>query len=139
MALFEWHPKFDLGVQSMNDEHQHLIYIMNELHRRNEEGAGKAELLRYLKALAAYTVRHFDDEERYMESIDYPGLVSHRLIHQQLLRQLCRQGRAYESAREAKMPEELFSFLTGWLSAHICGIDMKYGRHSRGEPIELAA
>lgn len=131
MSLVIWDAKFDLGVDEMNDEHKQLILIMNYLYDQNAAGATKPELIRIMKALGAYTERHFSDEEAYMESIGYEGLESHKLLHLNLLKSLCRNARGYVEAKDTQIPDELFRFLRGWLAAHIMKVDMKYGEHAQ--------
>ena len=129
MSYFEWNSNLDLGVDSMNDEHKHLIDLMNKLHALNESKSPHATLLRAVDDLAGYTVKHFADEEAFMASVNFPGLATHKLIHQQLLQQLSEQRDAFAQAG-GTVPDAFFKFLKHWLSAHIKGIDMKYGRHA---------
>ncbi len=130
MTYFEWSDKYDLHVDSMNNEHKILISLMNRLHRQNGEGASRAELATTLDELADFTVKHFSDEERYMESIEYPGLHTHKIIHKDLVSTLLDHKAAFDSGGE--LTSEFFQFLKLWLSAHIRGIDMKYARHANG-------
>ena len=128
--FFQWDPeKFSVLVQSMDDEHQRLIAIMNRLHERNEAGAGKIELAGIVKELAAFTVEHFKNEEAHMEAIGFPGLASHKLIHKDLLEKF--GGYAEEFEASGELTDEFFLFLRRWLKAHIQGIDRKYGEHGR--------
>jgi hemerythrin-like metal-binding protein len=78
--------KFDfnligLGVAEMDREHQTLISKMNELYRVHSEGRPFDEVSKKLIDLKSYTVQHFKDEEKYMESIGFEGLESHVRFH----------------------------------------------------------
>lgn len=128
MAFFEWNEKLDLGVKDMNGEHQKLIDLMNHLYDLNHANASKAEVGGAVKALADWTITHFEHEEAFMESIDYPELKTHRLIHENLLAQLKEHMEAYEAGSNNQLDEKFFLFLKVWLTGHIMGIDMKYGK-----------
>jgi hemerythrin len=132
MTFFQWDEQLDVGVGAMNDEHKELISLMNRLHERNLAGASKTELLKAIKDLAQFTVKHFTDEEAFMESIQFPGLETHRLIHKDLLQKFTKQAADFEHGSAMKVPESMFTFLRVWLSAHIRGIDCKYGKHAEG-------
>lgn len=131
MSFLNWGAALDLGVKSMNDEHKVLIDIMNRLYDRNKAGAPKSELEKIIIDLANYTTKHFADEEAYMASIQFPELTTHKIIHQNLLRSFGEQVDKFK-AGDGKVSDGFFSFLKLWLTAHIQGIDMKYGTFSKG-------
>lgn len=65
---FQWDAaKLSLDVADMDREHQVLIGHMNTLNRRYESNAPAADQGKAFATLADYTVKHFADEERYME------------------------------------------------------------------------
>jgi hemerythrin-like metal-binding protein len=127
---FEWDASlYSIGVNAMDEEHQVLIGLMNDLQRLHEQGATVADQGKALVKLANYTRKHFTDEEGFMSRVGFPGLRHHQLIHQQLLARL--DEFAAEFQRNGKLPDGLFAFLRIWLKSHIRGIDMKYAEHSR--------
>ena len=126
-SFFQWdHDEYSVSVDEMDDEHQTLIAIMNQLHSRAEEGAERSELEELLGELAIFTTRHFRNEELYMRSIGFPGLESHARIHADLLAKFDDHARAFE--RTGELGAAFFHFLRNWLAAHIRGIDRKYGQ-----------
>lgn len=129
MAWYEWNKSLDIHVSEMNDEHKVLIDLMNRLHEEAQAGKPKEVLQHTFHELMKYTRQHFQDEEQYMYSINYPGLPTHRLIHAKLLTQL--DGH-YEDFRkgDGTVGAAVFDFLKVWLNAHIRGIDIQYGEHS---------
>jgi len=133
MTFMQWTERLDTGVTEMNDEHRELIRLMNELYEMRAGGNGKPALVRRLEALVAYTVKHFTNEERYMRAIGFPELDLHAGVHAKLLKQLGEHREAV-LAGEGAVPEAFFNFLQFWLSAHICGIDRKYGDFAAHQP-----
>ncbi len=129
MAWYEWNNNLDIHVKEMNDEHKVLIDLMNRLHDESQAGKPKAVLQKTFLELVNYTRHHFQDEEQYMYSINYPGLPTHRLIHAKLLTQLDEHFEAFKKG-DGKVTTAVFDFLKMWLNAHIRGIDIQYGEHS---------
>ena len=127
--LFTWDPqKFSVQVTEMDREHQKIIQLMNQLHALYKQGAPASEQGKALTALAEYTVKHFADEEAYMTKIQYPGLAVHKGVHKNLLERVGQFVAAFKAS--GKLGDDLFVFLKMWLSAHICGVDAKYGIHA---------
>jgi hemerythrin-like metal-binding protein len=98
---------------------------MNRLHDQFQAGVGKLQQKKTIEELQKYTVKHFSLEEQYLASIDYPKLEAHKLIHASLLEEFGEHVAAFKKSGE--LTSKFFSFLKLWLTAHIQGIDMKYG------------
>jgi hemerythrin len=131
MPIMQWDASLDIGVSAMNDEHQQILDAMNRIYDATEAGRVGEEVNRLVERLGAVCVKHFKDEEAYMASIGFPGLANHKLIHGDLLD---RYGRHAGEIRAAggRADGQFFHFLRHWLTAHIKGIDRKYGDHARG-------
>ncbi|MEN0059208.1 MAG: bacteriohemerythrin [Bdellovibrio sp.] len=125
-SFFKWDPtKFSTQVQEMDEEHRKLIQIMNRLYERNEAQAGKEELSTVVRELVSWTVTHFDHEEKFFDTLPYPQATVHKKIHKDLKTKLKDHQAEFEST--GLLSEAFFSFLKNWLTAHIMGIDTKYG------------
>ena len=124
---FQWtKEEFGLDVPAMDSEHQELIDKMNALYDGVQEKKSFLELQKLVDDLAAYTVKHFADEEAYIEKIKFEGLATHKIIHQQLLKQF--KEFVVEFNTKKALSDAFFSFLKVWLTSHIRGIDMKYAK-----------
>ena len=129
MPVMQWDSSLDIGVGSMNQEHQEILDAMNRVYDALQAGQAGEKINRLIEQLGAITARHFKDEEAYMASIGFPGLKVHALIHVDLLE---RFGKHAAAIREAggRAGEDFFQFLKYWLSVHIKGIDRKYGAYA---------
>lgn len=132
MAGLQWDVRFDLGVEDMNQEHRDLIEKMNKVESLAERRAGKATVGFAIQDLARTTVEHFQSEEAYMASIAFPGLETHKVVHQTLLEKFGRHVEAFEQG-DGALPDGFIGFLQFWLRAHICGVDKKYADHARAQ------
>lgn len=129
-VFFKWDPtKYSIKVQAMDSEHQKLIDLMNVLHTKVEQKASKAELKKAITDLGDYTVKHFKHEEAFFDTLtDYKLKDAHKRIHQDLLQKFKTHADNFDKTGE--VTHEFFVFLKVWLTAHIAGIDMKYGEIS---------
>lgn len=128
VTAFEWNDRFKLDVSSMDQEHQILIEKMNSfLSSLNQNNLESIKMK--FSDLANYTVKHFEDEEAFMASVNFPLLANHKKIHQDLVSKVL----AYqENLNQGKLQKQLISnFLKNWLGLHIVGQDKKYALHSR--------
>ena len=124
--FFEWDPaRYSVKVPQMDTEHQAIISSMNKLHELYKAQVSGPKLVQAVNELGSITVRHFADEEAYMQKIGFPDLAKHKIIHKTLLENFTRHKEQADAT--GKVTEEFFNFLKMWLKAHICGIDIKYG------------
>ena len=127
MGLFDWDPRYDIGVEQMNREHKTLLGLMARLQTECEAKASKATVIATLDELCRYTVKHFRGEEMFMESINYADRKNHGVIHKTLLDKLDAHRKAFVAGPASALSIDFFHFLKLWLSSHILGIDMRYG------------
>lgn len=130
MSEFTWSNQLSIGVAPMDRYHQKIIEYMNALAVATERNAGFSELDAAFSKLIAFTRRHFSDEEKFMASIKYERITTHKAIHTKLLEELDGHYQAFRGSHEVS--ESIFRFLTFWLKSHICGIDKKYGAVANG-------
>lgn len=129
-VFFKWDAsKYSIKVQTMDAEHQKLIDYMNVLHTKVEQKASKDEIRKAIKDLGEYTVKHFKDEEAFFSTLEaYHLKDAHKKIHQDLLTKFKAHADNFE--KTGQVSHDFFVFLKVWLTAHIAGIDMKYGEVS---------
>lgn len=131
--LFTWDDRYLLNVPQMDNEHRVLIGKINGLIEALKEHNDSPNLPNVKAAfteLANYTVKHFDDEEKYMESVGYPQLESHRRIHHKLLSQVGDIAKQLDNGTLDDL--KTIAFVRDWIVSHILGVDMQYGKHAQG-------
>lgn len=125
MSEFVWSNQLSIGVAPMDRDHQKIIEYMNALAVASERNTSFAELDAAFCKLSAFTRKHFSDEEKFLASINYDRIATHKAIHAKLLAELDDHYQTFRGSRAVS--ESIFRFLTFWLKSHICGIDRKYG------------
>lgn len=123
---FAFTDAYKTGITLVDDEHRRLFEIIRETNDVIE-----AELLHdkydaivhILEELKDYTIMHFQDEERYMESIGYEGIEMQRLAHTAFVDRLNEINLDDVDDNQKEYLEELIDFLLSWLTNHILKMD----------------
>ena len=124
--FFKWEESYSVHVKEIDDQHKHLVGLINALHETMRRGAPPAEIECLLQDLLAYTDFHFAAEERLMALANYQGLPAHRAKHSAMRQEVERLLGASKAARTASIAITLMGFLKNWLSRHIEGTDKQY-------------
>ena len=78
-----WKDEYNIGVDIIDKEHQRLFKIINKLLVfSDEEKKSQWACQEGIKFFKDHVRNHFDEEEEYMESVNYEGLKTHKHIHQ---------------------------------------------------------
>ena len=131
----EWQDDYNIGVDVIDTEHQRLFKIINKLFAfREEEKDGQWTCQEGIKYFKGHAIKHFSDEEAYMESIGHKGLEQHKRIHRDFRKNLL-PSLEQELERTGYAPDAVDHFLavcTGWLIGHTLTEDLSItGKHMR--------
>ena len=125
MALISWSDELSVKVNEIDDQHKKLISLMNNLHDAMRAKQGKQALEATLQELAAYTVYHFQTEEKYMQKFHYPGFAAHKAQHDAFVKKVSDFQKDFVAGRLG-LSIEVMNFLRDWVSNHIKETDKKY-------------
>ena len=125
MTLFQWDESFATGINQIDDQHRKLIGIVNRLQEAMAHEAGDAVLLDIIRELKEYAIYHFETEERYMVSFDYPGLEGHSAEHDRFVEEVSGFQRSHEQGKPL-ISVPVMSFLVKWITDHVKGTDRQY-------------
>ncbi len=126
MPLILWKDSFVTKVKFLDEEHEMLIGIVNELHFSMLAGKGKPVMGEVLGLLVNHTKKHFDNEEAHMRKTKYTGYYTHLQEHQYLLKYLTDFHYSFNNT-QVIVSIELLDFLRDWLLHHIEHLDMQLG------------
>lgn len=122
-----WKDEFNIGIKIIDDEHQRLFQIINRLFTLIGEGTKNRwacqEGIKYFKT---HALKHFEDEEKYMELVGYEELEMHKRLHRDF-RENSLPALERELSREDYSPSSVEHFLAvcaGWLIGHTLTEDM---------------
>ena len=118
MAYFEWGPDLVIDHGALDEDHQKLVALVNELHTATSQGQGHTVVAKVLSEVVIYTQEHLVREEALMEAIGFPGLVGHKQVHDRFMADMRDLQRKYASG-SITVASQLSSKLRDWLSIHI--------------------
>ncbi|MCP5365570.1 MAG: hemerythrin family protein [Hyphomicrobiales bacterium] len=140
MTPITWSQAMSVGVAKLDQDHQTLLELINRIAEADEAPVTYTRIIpEVLVILMAYTVYHFQREERVMIACGYPDLETHREEHWALTREVHLLQRRFSDDPHALTREEVLRFLTGWLNHHIMLQDMDYKAYCAGKPQAEAA
>lgn len=118
----KWNDRFNLGVESIDKAHQKLFSIVDKMVNLNDDEKNRKwiceEGIKYFKN---YAVKHFADEEAYMQSIHYIGYSTHKRIHDNMKNNTlpALEKDMAESEYSVESVQHFLGICIGWLTAHI--------------------
>jgi len=125
MALLQWSPVMSVGVKLIDEQHQHLVALINELDDAMARGRARDVMGKILAELWEYAETHFATEEMYFAKFGYAGAAEHQQEHAQFLADVGRFKADFDANRLG-LSAEVMSFLSEWLKKHTTGSDKKY-------------
>lgn len=119
-----WQANYSVGVRDFDRAHRELVELAEALIGAMRGRNGSERVRDLMDDLVECAVAHFDEEERTLHDLDWPGLGAHVREHDVLLRTLLKFKADLRYHRLT--PEEAADFITGWVLNHIREEDAKY-------------
>ena len=124
-----------VGIKQIDQEHQILINLINELYEFMSQGKGKEIIEKTIADLINYTEFHFKSEEKLLSDYGYPEFRSHLLKHYMLVKEVKEMQENYRSGRLLVIPK-VSDFLKEWLTQHIRISDKHYAIFLKAKGVE---
>jgi hemerythrin len=126
MPIIEWNNSYLLGLKQFDEDHQHLVRLLNKTYDSFIHNEPKSNLIMLIDDLIDYAIYHFADEEYWMKETCYPGLEMQIFQHDIFSKKVvCFQDNYHKGA--AVLSSELLKFMKDWLSDHILATDKEFG------------
>lgn len=129
--LIAWSRRYLTGIPEIDQEHRDLVKLANKVHVNMVSGAGTRAVELSLDELLGEVACHFATEEMYMEREGAPGQAVHRILHDNLLKELGLVVQSYHSGRFTDVDAVLQKRIKFWLMDHIVNVDMDMARGRR--------
>ncbi len=122
-----WKDEFNIGIKIIDDEHQRLFRIISKLFTlKGEEAKSRRACQEGIKYFKSHALKHFEDEEKYMELICYKDIKMHKRLHQDfrenslpaLEKELLQENYSLAAV------EHFLAVCAGWLIGHTLTEDM---------------
>ena len=116
-----WKDEYNIGVDILDKEHQRLFKIINKLLVfSDEEKKSQWACQEGIKFFKDHAMNHFDEEEKYMESVNYEGLQTHKRIHQAFREETlpALEKELEQMDYSANSVDHFLGVCAGWLVGH---------------------
>lgn len=124
-----WRDQMSVGVKALDDDHKHLIDIVNRFETQLTQGLDEAVMKATIKQLVDYITEHFAREEKLQLTVSYPFADVHKEEHEALKKRVQGIIRTYFVEKSKPVDKsattEMLAFLKTWLMDHILGSDMQ--------------
>lgn len=127
MGFITWNDSFSVKVLAIDQQHQKLVSMINELSDAMKDGKGKDVLSKIINGLILYTSTHFKTEEKYFDEFGYPDAEAHKKEHNEFVQKVLEFKNGFNSG-DLNLTVEVMNFLSDWLQNHIKGTDKKYSQ-----------
>ncbi|MDE5925168.1 MAG: hemerythrin family protein [Helicobacter sp.] len=124
-----WSKEISVHNEKIDEQHKKLFEIAGRAYMMTEKKSSKEEVIGVLRELLEYTKEHFKDEEEYMQSISFPRLEAHRVIHQDIIRDMVSAVTRVQNLNDLK--DEIAKIAKNWLLVHIIKEDMQIEKFRR--------
>lgn len=134
MAKVAWLQRYSVGVVELDEQHQALFRVVNQLDDAIREDA-RHEIVGTFSRLMDYARAHFAHEEAFMARIGYADLDAHQREHARFVARVTSLWEAFLTG-DAEVAPALQRFLADWLIGHIDGTDGDYALAAAAQAFE---
>jgi hemerythrin-like metal-binding protein len=127
--IFPWDDNFSVGLAEIDEQHQKLVGLLNQLASHVAFRSDSSQLGKILDELTDYTRYHFETEERIWEK-HLAGdelFLGHQKTHASFVDTVVRLRAEQLHRPLEQIAEEALGFLTRWLASHILETDRYMG------------
>lgn len=86
--FFPWKDDYFLQIEVIDNQHQHLVKLVGDLHESVVANESKAARLQHLTRLYNFAKAHYAAEELLLRLRRYPGYLTHKAAHEGLAKAL---------------------------------------------------
>lgn len=121
-----WKERYSVNHSGLDAQHKELFKLAGKVYSLDMNAFTKEKARELFSAFYGYMKQHFEEEQAYMESIEYPKLDHHKEQHSEIIEgmnAILQQSHSYLEMREA-----MKKIVKDWLVDHILVHDLEYER-----------
>ena len=125
VVFIVWQDSYSVGIKLMDEQHQFLIHLINELYGESQAHTAEKNVSNILDQMIRYSRFHFSAEEIMLKNAKYPNLDNQIKEHREYV------ARVLDFQSQMLVNQEIISlevlhFLKEWWIGHIQGHDQLY-------------
>lgn len=122
MHYISWDDNKSIGIEEIDNDHRHLIGLINDFGRARDEGQSVEVLSELLTKLKAYSLEHFEREESYMIKTGFKNFYEHQEQHLMFIKKITEFEKEHQYDK-AFVAIKIMPFMMDWLINHIMTSD----------------
>jgi hemerythrin-like metal-binding protein len=122
MTPLLWKDIYSVGVPELDQQHQRLLEIINELIEEQRDSYNAEKFSLAISELTHYAYTHFAAEERLLKAAKFPDMKDHVLSHVDFIMKMMGLALKVEKGSDEDR-KELLRYLRDWYAGHVLGID----------------
>ena len=111
--------------------------MYNDLVDLIEQNKNREEFAKILSKMTDYVLKHFKQEELYMQELSYPKLTEHQQYHRDYAYKVAMYNVDSLSANPPD-PKEILEFLEKWWKNHILNVDIDYENYKKKNELDIS-
>ena len=125
MVHVPWQDQYNIHYKEVDPQHQVLLDILNELLDLVGQRVEAVQVTQLFSRLCQYAIKHFSEEEKFLEASGYERLDKQRAEHSWFIDKLLDLDRSYDPT-DPLLLERALTFLKDWFVGHITHSDKEY-------------
>ena len=122
MAGFSWEASYSLKMDIMDRQHKRILTLLGKINEALADKNAGIILEELLVRLENFSKVHFFDEERLMESRDFPSTSEHKRLHDKFVEEINK----FRSEGDGSRNIQALRIINEWFINHILTEDMRY-------------
>jgi hemerythrin len=125
MPKIEWTDEFSVKIFIFDEEHKHLVSLLNSFEEAMLEGKVKEILVDTITELSDYSKIHFKHEEEAMKKYHFPEITAHVKEHNDFIDKL-HDIQDQFSKGSITLSLSIYNFIVNWILNHVLKTDKNY-------------
>lgn len=121
--MISWSETFATGVARIDEEHQKLVAMLNQLEEAIQVGRGSKLISALVGDLRLYADRHFNHEESCMEQYRCPTAAENKEAHAHFREMLAKAQLRLTGGGNALAAQQVHRELCEWIVKHVLRVD----------------
>lgn len=126
MPIVIWRDEYSVNVGEIDNQHQKMLELVNNLHSAVEARIDKSDLKNLMVELVEFTGMHFTTEEQLMKKFAYPEFAKHQNEHSMLLQHMKELVAMVSNGKYPTFYSD-YDVSTDWALVHISNCDKSLG------------
>lgn len=124
--MIAWSEKYSCNIRPIDDDHKSLFEVVGRLETLLIADPLSPNINTTIDSLVLYADEHFDREERFMRSANFPDYRNHKVEHEKFKNTVLALRKLFNDEPDQIDPTRVLSYLVTWLQEHILNLDMAF-------------